>query len=760
MKKLLVVLLVVAVGCNQPPNKKIDNLLPGLATPVVLEPDTTRLVLTDYFPTAPHLDQINVPTPLSWLYSADSAELIIVQGKKRFEGVGHIHFFIDGDGFDIPVFESVKRLIGISLPADLGNTIDIKGEFTDWQTGRLRFEPKEGELFAQLALSPGVYQYILVVDGEEMLDPTNDDQVSNGMGGFNSVLHVGTGLNKPSLRASYRDDKLVIHGDGVSDVDVYFGNRIVETNYTVEGWTPNLTSADLPEINYLRAFGYGKGGRTNDLLIPMKDGKPVTQWDELGRHNLHTQVMYFMMVDRFVDGDTSNNSPVQDDQILPKANYYGGDLEGITSKIQDGYFKELGVNSLWISPITQNPLDAWGQFTDPNTKFSGYHGYWPITSTTVDARLGSSADLRKMLKKAHGDEMNVLLDYVANHVHQQHSVYQQHPDWVTPLYLPDGTMNTELWDEQRLTTWFDTFMPTLNLQNQRVTNFMVDSALFWVTEYEFDGFRHDATKHVPLNYWRTLTKRVKEEASIKRNQPIYQIGETYGSRELIASYIHTGLLDGQFDFSLYDAALSAIGQGGKMSELAESWQQSLNVYGSHHLMGNISGNHDKPRFISFADGSLSPSTPWQEYKRIGWKKTISINDTIGYKRLALLHAFNMTIPGIPIIYYGDEIGMPGAGDPDNRRMMRFGSKLSSHEKRLLEEVKKLTKGRRESMALMYGETSILYSDEGVLVFTRTYLNDRKVVVINSGDEAFNPQNLGVESLHEEVAPVSYRIVSF
>ena len=127
----------------------------------------------------------------------------------------------------------------------------------------------------------------------------------------------------------------------------------------------------------------------------------------------------------------------------------------------------------------------------------------------MDTTRAKSTPLIVYPNPANKNGLKVVLDYVANHVHEQHSVYKEHPDWVTPLYLPDGTMNTEKWDEYRLTTWFDTFLPTLNLENQQIADFMIDSAIFWIDEYDFDGFRHDATKHIPLNFWRSLNKKVK-----------------------------------------------------------------------------------------------------------------------------------------------------------------------------------------------------------------------------------------------------------
>jgi glycosidase len=325
--------------------------------------------------------------------------------------------------------------------------------------------------------------------------------------------------------------------------------------------------------------------------------------------------------------------------------------------------------------------------------------------------------------------MNVILDYVANHVHQEHPVYQQHPEWATNLYLPDSTLNTMKWDEYRLTTWFDTFMPTLDLRRDEVVEAMTDSALYWFENFQLDGFRHDATKHIPLKFWRSLTRKLKYRVATPEDRTIYQIGETYGNPQLIGSYIGSGLLDAQFDFNLYDASVSAFAkEDGSIENLQRVLDQSLTAYGYHHLMGNISGNQDRTRFISYADGSVSFS---EDPKLAGWTREITIGDTIGYSRLAMLHAFNFTIPGVPVIYYGDEIGLPGANDPDNRRMMRFGDELDSHEKALLTKVKKIARLRQDNMALLYGDLFSLSANDGHLAYLRNYFDQTALVFINT-----------------------------
>ncbi|MEQ9021659.1 MAG: alpha-amylase family glycosyl hydrolase, partial [Pseudomonadales bacterium] len=414
-----------------------------------------------------------------------------------------------------------------------------------------------------------------------------------------------------------------------------------------------------------------------------------------------------------------NDKPLNIPEVHPKADYFGGDLTGITQKIQEGYFQDLGTNTIWLSPITQNPEGAFGKYPEPETSFSAYHGYWPISNVRVDHRFGTDEEFRTLVDKAHDSDMNVLLDYVANHVHEQHPIYQQNPDWATNLYLPDGSLNTERWDDHRLTTWFDTFMPTLDLSQMETVDPMTDSAIFWLKEYGIDGFRHDATKHIPEIFWRVLTQKVKKEVVQKTGQPVFQIGETYGSHELIKSYIATGMLDAQFDFNMYDRAVSAFAGNGSLADLANSLRESIKYYGDHNLMGYITGNQDRPRFISYADGSLEFG---EDTKYAGWNREISIQDTLAYQKLSALTAYMMSIPGIPCIYYGDEYGSPGGNDPDNRRQMQFEN-LDKHQLATRERAKKMIEIRKNNLALIYGDTEIVEAGADYLVLSRKYFDN-------------------------------------
>ena len=481
------------------------------------------------------------------------------------------------------------------------------------------------------------------------------------------------------------------------------------------------------EQSFLRVYAANGEARFNDLMIPLVDGKVVREAEQLTRHHREAQVLYSLMIDRFYDADSTNNQPLNQPDVLFEADYQGGDLAGVREKIESGFFSDLGITTIWISPITQNPRDAWGLNVNPHTRFSGYHGYWPIYTTVVDDRFGTSDELKRLLDVAHENNMNVILDYVANHLHINSPVMQEHPDWVTPLMLPDGRKNLGLWDEHRLTTWFDEHIPSLDLERPEVVEPMTDSAMFWVLNYELDGFRHDACKHIPLNYWRTLTKKMRTQLP---DRQLWQIGETYGSPELIGSYVRSGMIDAQFDFNVYHTALDVLTRDHSVTRLASVVEESMGAYGAHHTMGNITGNHDKARLISLAGGTLSPD---EDHKAAGWLREIGVGDPIGYKKLALINALNMTIAGVPCIYQGDEYGEPGGNDPDNRRMMRFDG-YNEMEQAQYELTRELVKIRRSSMPLNYGDQMTLALDEKVWAYVRIYMGEWVVVVLNTGGD--------------------------
>ena len=492
--------------------------------------------------------------------------------------------------------------------------------------------------------------------------------------------------------------------------------------------------------SYLRIFAEDEHFLFNDMLLPMQDGKVVKDASLLDRHDQQAQVLYSLLVDRFFDGNPSNNWKMNSDEVLDIVDYQGGDLAGITAKIEEGYFDRLGVNTLWISPITQNPWDAWGCYEfkngnkyDPSktyTKFSGYHGYWPIYATALDKRFGTPEEFRTLLDTAHAHGINVVLDYVANHMHINSPTLQSHPDWHTDSILPDGRRNFELWDEARLTTWFDKHIPSLDLEREEVCEAMTDSALYWLANYGLDGFRHDACKHIPEGYWRMLGQKI---ATRWPGRAIWMIGETYGSPELIGSYVKSGMLDAQFDFNVYFTTREALCGLKGMDEVLNNELTSLRTYGAHHTMGNISGNHDQIRFASIAGGDIDISSQGKEE---GWTREVGIGDADkAYKRALLLEVLNMTMPGVPCIYQGDEYGEVGGNDPDNRHMMKFNG-LDEDQQAMRDKVAELIHMRRHSMPLLYGDFIPLIDRPDEIIYQRVYLGEKVTVIINRKDLSY------------------------
>ncbi|MCZ8214903.1 MAG: alpha-amylase family glycosyl hydrolase, partial [Cyclobacteriaceae bacterium] len=663
---------------------------------------------------------------------------------------GDLKLWVKEQAYIIPVQQS-RFYTKTFTYKGLAKEVKIKGEFNGWNANQTILTLSNEVFQSTLNLKPGRYQYLFVIDGREIRDPENKDSVENGMGGWNSVLQ----LPKPDpaklpllSTESFSENKVTLKLSNEANlVKVYWQNfEIDEVSKDGKSITIQIPeAAKNSKRSFIRAWAANDEGISNDVLIPLDNGKVIDQSNQLVRSDKEAQVLYFMMVDRFNNGNPNNDEPLKDKSVHPKANYFGGDLAGITTKIKEGYFNELGVNTLWLSPITQNPKGAYGKYPTPPTTFSAYHGYWPISFKQIDYRFGNEAALQELLSTAHSNNINVILDYVAHHLHEEHPLYKAKPEWFTSLYLPDGSINTERWDDERLTTWFDVFLPTLDLRKPEVVGPMTDSALYWLQHYELDGFRHDASKHIDLLFWRELTKKIKRHAMANNNQSIYQIGETYGSRELVGSYVNSGMLDSQFDFNVYDDAVATFARDEvSFSRLVNSVQESLDYFGDHHVMGNITGNQDRARFISYADGSIRFD---EDAKLAGWTREIVVSDSLAYKKLQSLIAFMMTIPGVPVIYYGDEIGDPGGNDPDNRRMMRF-SNLSVQEENTKKLTQQLVKLRRNNLALLYGDWQVVSLNEKQVLIKRKYFTDEVWIAFNKSN---TPVTMDISNLPQQVS---------
>lgn len=735
---LFIALFFALTACqpklNFPANSDNNKNLNSLMT---LQIGENTLYLQDFILNPAQIDSITSSS--TWLVCKidNNRATATLNVSKQMEHFADVKLWLKGIPYSVPCrkTDKINYIFTFNPAGKIYRKVQIAGQMNNWtasKTPDLTLN-KKGIYQVPLYLSPGTYLYQLSLNGEQNHDPNNPNKVDNGYGKFNSILQVaGNGDKYPRIyteKFSQSDLTLSIQ-NGARQVFVYWQNyRMSERFLKIENERITISiPAEAARLHrsYIRVWASNEFGVSNDVLIPLEKGKILTNSKQITRDDKQTQIMYFMLVDRFMNGDKTNDHPMNRADVNHKVDYWGGDIAGLKQKIDDDYFKKLGVNSLWISPLNQNPTGPYGYYTPIKTKFSGYHGYWPISSSKVDFRFGTNQEFKDLVSAAHKNNINVLLDYVAHHVHIEHPFYKQHPNWTTSLYLPDGTLNTERWDDQRLTTWFDTFMPTLDLSNPKVVDIMTDSAMYWLNEFNLDGFRHDATKHITELFWRELTLKIKQQ---NQGKNLYQIGETYGSPELISSYLTTGMLDGQFDFNVYDIANTTFaGVGGSnLQQVQTILNASLYTYGTHNLMGNISGNHDKPRFMALASGDLKFG---EDSKAAGWQRTIGITDSTAYDKLALMHTFNMTIPGIPVIYYGDEIGLTGANDPDCRRMMKFDN-LNKREAKLLKYTSILAHLRTNNPVLTYGDFINIQTTQDSWIYARKYFNKEAIIIINN-----------------------------
>jgi glycosidase len=161
-------------------------------------------------------------------------------------------------------------------------------------------------------------------------------------------------------------------------------------------------------------------------------------------------------------------------------------------------------------------------------------------------------------------------------------------------------------------------------------------------------------------------------------------------------------------------------------------QKTFLVYGVNHLMANIMDSHDKVRYMAYADGDIELNS--NKAKELGWTNPPKVDDPKSYKKLQLHLAYILTIPGVPVIYYGDEIGMTGAADPDNRRMMRFVDEINSYEEHTFQEVSKLVQLRKNHSALRQGDFNTLIADKNIYAYLRSDLNERILIVLNKSED--------------------------
>ena len=747
MKNLFNLLLLISlfISCSHNHNNKIHDII----QPINLEEGIEKeIVISDLF-YAEHYNLTFTPNENLVVVHDTVNNILKLKAKDGFTGLDVLQFTFENQQFYIPFkLELRKKYLFTYKPKGKPKQVNLFGQFNSWDRSSLSMSDADGNGIYEISvpLDPGRYEYKFFVDRKELIDAQNPVKVPNGLGDYNSVIII----------ESDAEDKMYLHVLNYEAED-----QTKRYNYYLEGFNSSLTREtnvlallDNQQINsslikvdgnkisvlfpddliegerLLRVAVRAEGKFSNIQLTRIIDGKPVNNDSP---QSWHDAIIYSLMIDRFNNGDPTNDNPVNHDSLFAPANYNGGDLQGIINKINEGYFDQLGINTFWISPIVDNTNKAYREYPPPHRYYTGYHGYWPVSLKGVEEHFGDMNLAKELISKSHKNDIKVLLDFVAHHVHEEHPLWKEHRDWFGILELPDGRKNLRLWDEYRLTTWFEPYMPSFDFVSSKdALETMTENAVWWLKETDADGFRHDAVKHVPNEFWRLLTKKIKERIELPDQTKVYQIGETFGGYDLISSYVSNGQLSSQFNFNLYDTAIPVFLDTESSFELLDNqMQKTFQVYGVNHLMGNLVSSHDKIRYIAYADGDLEINDG--RANEIAWTNPPKVDNPSSYDKLKLHLAYILTIPGVPVIYYGDEIGMTGAADPDNRRMMRFGDKLNEFEKQTFKDVSNLIHIRKDHSALRNGDFLTLQADKNIYAYIRSDMNERILVILNKSE---------------------------
>jgi glycosidase len=340
-------------------------------------------------------------------------------------------------------------------------------------------------------------------------------------------------------------------------------------------------------------------------------------------------------------------------------------------------------------------------------------------------------------------------------------IYTQHNDW----FWPNSNGGTDCicgqgcdWNNDAQRCWFTDYLPHWNYTNSAARDFSVNAAVDLVKQSGADGFRLDAIKHVDGSWLLQLRSQITSQITSLETPPqrFYMVGETYdfGNKDFIKSFVDpTAKLDGQFDFPMrLDLLKSTLMRQEGMDGLRGFMDANEDYYGVNAVMSTFIGNHDLPRSIHLAEDTPMWGDPYTDGKDRAWTNPPQLPAYRSpFERLGVAFAVLLTSKGAPLIYYGDEVGLPGAGDPDNRRMMQF-SGLSADQQYLYGTIKALTAARAAHPALRRGHRATLSVSSDTWVYTMTTTNppDQVYVAINRGDGPANVSGLPSGALNELV----------
>ncbi|WP_189190620.1 pullulanase-type alpha-1,6-glucosidase [Streptomyces albiflavescens] len=536
--------------------------------------------------------------------------------------------------------------------------------------------------------------------------------------------------------------------------------------------------------------------RADTPPAPPSDAKLAA---EPSRHDDTREQFYFVMPDRFANGDTSNDEGGLTGSRLStgydptdKGFYQGGDLKGLTRKLD--YIKGLGTTAIWMAPIFKNqPVQGTGKDAS-----AGYHGYWITDFTQVDPHFGTNKDLQTLISKAHAKGMKVFFDVITNHTADVVDYEEKSYDYLSKGAFPYLTKDGVPFDDADYADGRASFpavdadsfprTPTVPAakKNAKVPSWLNDPTMYhnrgdstfagesstngdfsglddlwterpevvsgmekiyekWVGDFGIDGFRIDTVKHVDMEFWTQWATALDKYAAQHGRKDFFMFGEVYSADTAITSpYVTQGRLDATLDFPFQDAARSYASQGGSAKKLAavfgDDYTYTTDKANAYEQVTFL-GNHDMGRIGYFLNQDNPKATDAELLKK----------DRLANELMFLSR-------GNPVVYYGDEQGFTGSGGDKDARQTMFASKVADYldddeigtdrthasdaydtSAPLYKEIAALSKLRKDNPALADGVQTERYAADGagVYAFSRTdaRTGTEYVVAVNNADEA-------------------------
>ena len=674
--------------------------------------------------------------------------------------------------------------------------ISVAGTFNDWNDSRnpMTDLDQDGIYEAVVLLRPGTYQYKFVVDGTWITDPEAEAYADEGRGEANALITITEDQDSPVFvkddgnifldQLSQKLDYFLVNPmkDGLEFRTRTYRNDVasVELLYSLSDdvrrsvFLPTETDGifqyfktvlDVSPDNSLHFILCFTDGDTAIYSTPdgfVSDQPDLKSWFTYSPERLpeftvpewvRNGLFYQIFPERFCNGDKDNDpdfsefyyqgktklppegklngeyfhlvkdwndvsglteSPYRTDGRPDLYSFYGGDIQGVMDKLN--YLKDLGVTILYFNPLNQGKSN---------------HKYDPVDYLSIDPHFADEATFKKFVQRAHKKGIRIIVDMAFNHTGDEHFAfldtkekgpeskywlwYEWH-DWPLPeTGCPTPCFYYDCW-------WDFPLHPNLNFDlsrpnpkendvrdiskcepNQEVVDYILEVARYWLGELDIDGFRLDVPNEVPFWFWDEFRQVVEDV-----NPDAFLIGEIWGNA---MPWLGPKCFHSTMNYKYFrDPVLKFIIRGqGSAEEFDQTLTTGRNLYPREATLSmmNLMGSHDTERIIHVADGNM--------------------------KRVMLAALFSMTYPGVPHIYYGDEVGLEGGKDPDNRRTFPWTWKSSDKRRELQHFYRKLAKLRHRYDALRTGQFRAVYSGQMTYAYLREDPKRRFLVVLHNED---------------------------